>query len=94
MRFEWDIGKDRSNRAKHGVSFELGQLVFFDPLRKDIETQFHGDEERWLTVGRIPTRQLITVISTQREEAGEDVIRLISARKATNRERRRYEEDS
>lgn len=94
MRFEWDIRKSHGNLKKHHVSFELGQLVFFDPLRKDIETQFHGDEERWLTVGRIYTGQLITVVSTQREEAGEEVVRLISARKATNRERRRYEEDS
>lgn len=94
MRFEWDIRKSYANLKKHRVSFELGQLVFFDPLRKDIENQLHGDEERWLTVGRIFTGQLITVVSTQREEAGEDVIRLISARKATNRERRRYEEDS
>jgi uncharacterized DUF497 family protein len=94
MRFEWDIRKDRSNRAKHGVSLELAQLAFADPLKKDIEVQFHGDEERWLTVARLPMGRLLTVVWTQRNESGEDVIRLIPVRKASNHERRRYEEDS
>lgn len=94
MRFEWDIRKDRSNRRKHGVSLELAELAFLDPLRKDIDIQCHGDEERWLAIARLPTGRLLAVVWTPRDEAGEEVIRLISARKASSHERRRYEEDS
>lgn len=94
MRFEWDIGKNRSNRAKHGVSLELAELVFLDPFRRELEAQHIGDEERWVSIGRLPSGQLLYVVATQREELGEEVVRIISARKVTTHERRRYEEGS
>lgn len=92
MRFEWDIRKNQSNRAKHGVRFDVAELVFQDPLRREFDSQLTGDEERWISIGRLPTGQLLYVVTTQREEAGEDVIRIISARKVTTHERRAYEE--
>lgn len=94
MRFEWDIRKDRSNRAKHGVSFDLVELVFVDPFRREFELQRIDDEERWVSIGRLPTGQLLYVVTVQWEEGGEEVIRIISARRVTSHERRSYEERS
>jgi uncharacterized DUF497 family protein len=94
MRFEWDDRKNVSNQRKHDVSFELAQLTFFDPLRRDQEMQFVDGEERWLSVGRLPTGQILMVVSVEREEQGERIIRLISARKADKLERRSYEGNS
>jgi len=92
--FEWDDRKNVSNQRKHDVSFELAQLTFFDPLRRDQEMQFVDGEERWLSVGRLPTGQILMVVSVEREEQGERIIRLISARKADKLERRSYEGNS
>src|SRR5260370_42438953 len=93
MVFEWDERKNRRNRAKHAVSFELATLVFEDPHA--IGVPHHGEEEeeeRWKTVGMPAGVVLMLVVHTHREEGGEEYIRIISARKATTRERKIYEE--
>lgn len=51
MRFEWDRNKSRSNRCKHGVTFETASLVFEDPNQLSIQDRFEGREERWQTMG-------------------------------------------
>jgi hypothetical protein len=51
MRFEWDEQKNRTNLAKHGVSFETAQLVFEDPLALSIQDRYDNGEERWQTIG-------------------------------------------
>lgn len=89
MRFEWDENKNRINRIKHGVSFEVAKLVFNDP---NVLSQLHRDsshrEERWLTLGSVAGLAVLLVVHTVREENdGEEIIRIISARKATARER-------
>ncbi|MGH9783903.1 MAG: BrnT family toxin, partial [Terriglobia bacterium] len=85
----WDPGKARSNLRKHGVSFEEGASVFRDVLSVTISDPLHSAEEgRFVTIGQSDRgRTLIAVHS----EVGE-AIRIISARVATRRERREYEE--
>jgi uncharacterized DUF497 family protein len=87
-RVEWDPNKAASNVEKHGVSFEEAATVFFDPLALTIPDPAHSfDEDRFITMGLSVLDQLLVVVHTDR--AG--VIRLISAREATARERRAYE---
>ena len=92
MRFEWDERKDRSNRRKHGVSFEEAAEVFADPLHISwLDERFSVFEERWVTVGQTSTGVTLTVANLFFDERGEGVVRLISARRATQRERQEYE---
>ncbi len=90
IRFEWDEEKAAVNKRKHGVSFNEAQTVFTDDfsiVKADIE---HSDnEERWLIIGASNKNRVIIVSFTERE----DVIRLISARKAIRNERKQYEND-
>jgi uncharacterized DUF497 family protein len=91
MRFVWDEEKSRSNRAKHKVSFETAQLVFQDPCAISIPDRIVGGEQRWQTLGLVGGVVVLLVAHTYEEESGEEVIRIISARKATPYERRFYE---
>ena len=93
MRVEWDETKNRANERKHGVSFELAQDVFDDPLALSKFDRMEGGEERWHTLGIVEDVVLLLVTHTVRDDEGEEVIRIISARKATARERRHYEQD-
>lgn len=92
MRIEWDPDKSRRNRQKHGVSFEIGQEVFSDPFRLTISDRVvHGEERVW-SIGRLVNLAILVVVHLTRDEDGEEVTRIISARRATPRERRFYEE--
>jgi uncharacterized DUF497 family protein len=91
MRFIWDPKKNRANKAKHGVSFELAALVFDDPLAHNVLDPCET-EERWITMGLVGGKVMIMVAHTIEEKEGEEWARIISARRATPRERRRYEE--
>lgn len=83
--FEWDSEKALSNVKKHGVSFENAALVFNDNNRiETFDIEHSIEEERWLTIGKV--NAVLCVIYTERK----DVTRLISARKATSREKRMY----
>ena len=92
MRFEWDPNKSRANRRKHGVSFETAVVVFDDPNHLSVQDRVEEGEERWQTLGLAGGITILIVAHTVVEEDGEEVIRIISARKATPRERRRYHE--
>jgi uncharacterized protein len=91
-RFEWDEEKNRANLAKHKVSFETAKLVFDDPFALSIQDRFVDDEERWQTSGMIDDVVVIVLAHTWTDDEGDEVIRLISARKATRGERKGYEE--
>ena len=95
MRWIWDEEKNRANRRDHKVSFETAQLVFDDPLAITLPDPFPS-EERWRTVGSpsYSADVVLFVVHTWPEvdETGEEVGRIISARKATRNERRAYEE--
>jgi uncharacterized DUF497 family protein len=94
LRCEWDEQKNRTNRAKHGVSFETAQLVFEDPQALSIRDRHDNGEERWQTIGLAGGLVILLVAHTWRDdETCEEVVRIISARKATSIERRMYEQD-
>ena len=88
MQFEWDPAKALRNLAKHGVSFDEASTVFGDPLAGTIsDPQRSADEERLVTIGYSDRGPLIVVVYVERDSR----TRIISARRATRRERRRYE---
>ena len=91
MHCEWDEAKKRRNIAKHGISFETAQLVFEDPHALSIQDRVSEDEVRWQTLGMIGNVIVVLVAHTYRDENGKEVVRIISARKATPQERRAYE---
>ncbi len=93
--FIWDEDKNLSNQRKHGLSFEIAARVFLDPLRLSMQDRIENGEPRWQTVGQIDGLAVVLVAHTFIEEGPTDetveVIRIISARPATRRERKRYE---
>lgn len=91
LEFEWDPRKATSNLTKHGVSFEEAATVFGDPLGRILADPRHSwEEERLVLLGFSRSKQLLAVMFVDRGEA----IRIISARQATGRERRDYEEST
>jgi uncharacterized DUF497 family protein len=90
MAWAWDPRKDAANRAKHGVSFELAKEIFNDPLHLSVP-DLHPDGDRWVTIGRAGPVMLLVVHTLLEPELAFG--RIISARRATRDERKRYEED-
>ena len=90
VSFCWDQTKNRSNLKKHGVSFEEAQSCFYDPMHILIDDPDHSDEEeRMVLIGMSQDSKLLVVVHA---EVVENEIRIISARKATRKERKFYEE--
>lgn len=90
MEFEWDTDKAARNRDKHGVSFEEAATVFGDPLAITYDDPDHSDvEDRYLTFGHSSQGILLVVSHTDRDER----TRIISARRASRKERKQYEEE-
>ncbi|UCZ57162.1 BrnT family toxin [Desulfurispirillum indicum] len=91
MKFEWDTRKALSNVKKHGIAFHEAATVFADPLSYVAADPDHSDdEERFLILGISCEHRLLVVAHAERN----DVIRIISAREATKKERVFYEEYS
>ena len=87
-QFEWDDDKARSNEQKHGITFNEASAVFDDPLAVVFDDPEHSNEEpREMIVGYSNHSRLLIVSFTQREPA----VRIISARRATPREREKHE---
>ena len=93
--FEWDDAKAASNLAKHDVDFMDAMTVLLDPLALTRFDDEHSDEEeRWVSVGRAANDQLMLVIHTfSATGPNSALVRLISARLATRREREQCEND-
>lgn len=91
--FDWDAAKAEANARKHGVSFENAMTVFRDPLAVTVYDEEHSeDEERWVTVGRAENGSTVVVVHTFAPAIpGNALVRIISARAATNKERQQYE---
>jgi len=90
MEFEWESNKAAANLSKHGVPFDEAKTIFDDPLYVDFYDPDHSyDEHRYIIIGQSQRGRLLVVSYTEREH----VIRLISARKTTRREREAYESD-
>lgn len=92
--FEWDDAKAETNLRKHGVSFLEAMGVIADPLALTRFDDEHSDEdERWVSLGRSAAGKLLVVVHTFTPTGpSAALVRLISAREATPRERQRYEE--
>jgi uncharacterized DUF497 family protein len=90
IEFEWDPAKAGTNLRKHGVSFEEAKSVFYDEYARQFFDNEHSDtEERFIMLGLSDRSRILVVCHC--ECSDEEVIRLISARKATSRERKHYE---
>jgi len=93
LRFVWDEVKSRSNLRKHGLSFETGMLVFDDPFHVTRQDRVVDGEARWQAIGMVEGSVILFVAHTVEDEVDE-LIRIISVRKATAGERRVYEEQA
>jgi uncharacterized protein len=90
IRFEWHEAKSRSNKKKHGIDFETARLVLDDPHCISFVERVSDGEERWHAIGSIENIIVIVVVHTYREEVSDEVIRIISARRATRHEKGLY----
>lgn len=93
LLFEWDEAKARSKTRKHGVRFEDAMLVFSDPFALVMQDRTVGGEFRWQTLGMAGDIVLLLVAHTVHDEHKDEVIRIISARRAVRKERKRYDEN-
>ena len=95
IRFEWDEAKNLANQRKHGIGFEEATEVFDDPLYMLVEDSSEYEEPRWHAFGMTADGLVLMVVHTILEDqeslVSVDIIRIISARQATRRERRTYE---
>ncbi|MFH0921277.1 MAG: BrnT family toxin [Fibrobacterota bacterium] len=92
--FEWDLNKAKSNRQKHGISFEQAAIVFRDPRLVSVFDETHSNiEDRWITLGISAGGGLLVVHHTFEEINDNKIrIRIFSSRKATKNETRQYGE--
>ena len=92
MRFEWDAAKSRINQSKYnGLEFETAARVFNDASLVLIEDRIVEGEQRWHAIGAVSAALLLVVhVYREVEVNGEEIIRIISAREANQRERRIY----
>ena len=90
--FEWNPIKARENRNKHGVNFDEAATIFRDSKALSIFDPDHSEtEDRWITMGISEKGRLLIVNHTFREESGGEItIRIISSRKATKKESKKY----
>ena len=92
IRFEWDPRKAAANLAKHGVSFEEAETIFADESARLLDDPDHADEDRFVLLGLSVKLRVLLVVHCYHED--DEVIRIISARKADRIERRQYTGDS
>ena len=93
MKFEWSEKKNILNIQKHNISFEEAKEVFLDPFHiSKLDHRFDYFEERWITLGKTTQNKVIVVANIFFDKNGEEIIRIISARKANQKERSFYEQ--
>lgn len=93
MKFTWDRKKESINIKKHGVSFEQASYVFADPFALNSYDEVHSeDEERWVLLGKSLNETILLVVHTFRDDDGKELVRIISARRATKKEEKVYKE--
>ncbi len=95
MLCTWDDVKNASNLSKHGVGFEAAKRVFDDPLHLSRQDRIENGELRWQTIGRVADCVLLLVAHTwQDDDSGAELVRIVSARRATKIERKVYEQNT
>ena len=93
MKFEWDENKNKENIKKHGVPFEEAKTIFFSDFIEKPDIDHSEGEDRFIAIGiSYYTRELMVSYCYRIRINGEDIIRIISSRKATDNERRDYYE--
>jgi len=96
--FEWDEIKAQTNHRKHGISFSVAAHVFDDPLHHTTQDRIENGEYRWQTIGMVEGHLVLLVAHTtyiEVEDEGDtpcEIVRIISARRATRQERKSYED--
>ena len=91
VKFEWDQTKEKNNIEKHGIPFSEALFVFSDKFGLTLYDKNHSiDEDRWITLGRLPDQRICLVVHTYRQVNAMEIIRIISARKATRKEEKQY----
>ncbi|MCL2844972.1 MAG: BrnT family toxin [Chitinivibrionia bacterium] len=89
IRFAWDENKNQKNIASHGISFKEAETVFYDPNAKLIYDPDHSTEEdRFILLGLSKVLKMLIVCHSYREN--DELVRIISARKATTNEKKQY----
>ena len=91
MRFEWDEDKCKENVRKHGFDFADAWKVFSAPMLTEIDEREDYGEDRWIGIGMLDAR-IVVVVFNEREDGDEEIIRIISLRKALTHERTKYEQ--
>lgn len=90
IKFEWNSAKAKSNQTKHKVSFDEAQSVFFDEYAQQFYDSEHSDDEdRFFMLGKSIRSRVLVVVHCERDSG--EIIRIISARKATTKERKFYQ---
>lgn len=93
IQFEWDIEKEKINIANHKLNFTDACHVFADTFQLNLFDESHSDDEdRWVVIGEIPVMKIVVVVHTIRQgyDENDSRVRIISARKATKKEREAY----
>jgi len=93
LKFEWSQEKNSLNKKKHHISFEEAKEVFLDPSHiSRLDHRFDYFEERWITLGVTSKENILVVANMFFNDDGEEIIRIISARRANQKERIFYEQ--
>lgn len=93
MKFEWSNEKNKLNIEKHNISFEEAREVFLDPMQiSKLDHRFDYFEERWITLGATTQDKILVVANMFFDADGKEIIRIISARQANQKERIFYEQ--
>ena len=90
MKLIWDRNKNETNIEKHGLDFADAYKVFEAPMMVGLDKRKEYGENRWISIGLLDNTRVVVIVFTEPEE---DTIRVISFRKATNDERKRYEQE-
>ena len=92
MKYEWNEEKNKANQQKHGISFDEAKEVFDDAFQiSKLDKRFSYFEERWITIGATSKHRIVVVANLFFTDEGEEIIRIISTRKANKLERQTYE---
>ncbi|KOR29765.1 hypothetical protein TI05_14780 [Achromatium sp. WMS3] len=94
MKFEWDTRKEVINIKKHGISFEQASYVFADPFALNRYDDEHSEkeEDRWILLGKSLNEIILVVVHTFKNDENIELVRIISARKATKKEKHAYQQ--
>ena len=91
VKFVWDSEKEKINKRKHKVTFEEACYIFTDKYQLNLFDVEHSEgEDRWITIGQATNNRTLVVVHTFKKTEGKEIVRIISARKASKSEARQY----